>query len=274
MTERPEQIQSRLSGLEQIGQVTSALNAIASGQSAAARGALPAISAHAATVADALAVAAALAGAGPGGGEGPGLLLIVGAAQGFSGAYPTHLAEAARAALTPGTAVLAVGGRTLAALADKGVAVLWSAEQAPLPEAVPDLASRITDAILDLVGTHPGPIRALTGAAEPGGAPEIATIFPPEVAPARGALPDLTLPPAELLQGLLSEALFAAVARTLMQGLAAEAQARMQAMANARNNLRERRAKMQAAWQQARQEQMTTEMIELASARPDAAAQD
>lgn len=277
MTERPEDIERRLKGLEQIGQVTGALRAIASGQSSAARGAMAAISAHAQTVTEALARASAMAGGTARAEAGPGLLLVVGAAQGFSGAYPTRIAEAAQAARAPGSGfegagLVVLGNRTLAAFEEAKQAVLWSEDLPQRPEAVPALASHIADALLALAQDHPGPIRAVTGSALPGHPPEVTTIFPPEVSGTKGPVPLMTLTPEALLEGLLHEALFAAVTARLVIGLAAEAQARTEAMARAQNNLKTRRAEVQAEWQQARQEQMTTEMIELASARPQAEA--
>jgi F-type H+-transporting ATPase subunit gamma len=49
--------------------------------------------------------------------------------------------------------------------------------------------------------------------------------------------------------------------------MAAEAQARVEAMARAQSNLRTRRTDVERQYQQARQEQMTTEMIELVVSR-------
>ena len=69
------------------------------------------------------------------------------------------------------------------------------------------------------------------------------------------------------MTGLLQEALFAAVALALMQGMAAEAEARVEAMARAQTNLRARRTEVEQSYLRARQEQMTTEVIELTVAR-------
>lgn len=263
MTDRPEDLRRRLSGLGSIGQVVNALRAIASGQAAAAGAAREAVAAYATTVAAALAAAA---GEHPPAATGAGLLVVIGAAQGFSGAYPARSAAAARA-LAQGVGLLVIGRRTQAMLADQGLAPLWTEDLPSHPEMIPDLASRTTDALLALAPAHPGPIRALIG---PG--PEARAIFPPPPRPVQEAAnpPLTTLPRPRLVAGLLAEALFAAVARALMDGLEAEARARVEAMARARANLRERRAGLERAFQQARQEQMTTELIELTSARPDA----
>lgn len=269
MTQRPEQIQRRLHGLEEIGDVVGALRAISAGHASSAQGAMYAISAYTQTVTQAL-TAALAAAAPPAQPEGPGLMLVVGAAQGFCGAYPTRILEAVQASAEPGTGLLVVGHRSVEMLKLASLPAIWSEDLPGNPSAIPALASRATDALLELSAHHPGPIRALTGAAHSGHAPVTRTLFPPPApeGPIPQVLPVMTLPASALLSGLLQEALFAAVAHVMMEGAAAEAQARVEAMARAQNNLRTRRTEIQQQYQQARQEQMTTEMIELSSVRP------
>lgn len=268
MTARPEELRRRLAGLDQIDDVVGALRAIASGQSAAARSALPAIEAHALTTRRAMARLAApqVAATTP---AGPGLLLVIGASQGFAGAYPQRVAAATLQALAPDTGLLVVGRRTVQALLDHGRRPLWSTDLPAHPAAIPALASEVTAALISQAVEHPGPIHAIAGLPAAGHAPAAVRLFPPKpVPPAQGMEPPLmTLAPAVLMASLLQEALFAAVARALMRGLEAEAAARMQAMAQARSNLQRRRNEVEAAYRQARQEQMTTEMIELAAER-------
>ncbi|MCB1395873.1 MAG: F0F1 ATP synthase subunit gamma [Rhodobacter sp.] len=270
MSNRPEDIQARLSGLDAIGQVVGALRAIAVGQAAAAQGSMAAITAYAETIDQAF---AALALAHPAPVSGDGLLLVIGASQGFSGAYPARIATAARQACTPDTGLVVLGHRTLDMLSDHGdgLPVLWSADLPGHPSMIPALASEVTDALVRLSPAHPGPIRAVIGPRAGGTEPELRPLLPrPETsATTPGASrPLTTLPPAVLLEGLVPEALFAVTALAILQGVEAEARARIEAMARAQSNLRTRRAEVQRQFQQARQEQMTTEMIELASTQP------
>ncbi len=266
MTERPEEIQHRLSGLEEIGQVVGALRAIASGHTAAARAALDAIEAHAATVAGALAQLGGGALPAP---EGPGLTLVIGAAQGFSGAYPLRLAEAARAALQENSSLIVVGSRTLTML---DAAPLFSADLPGHPRDVPRLASTLTDQILALSEGHPGPIRLVGGRDLPGQPVETRRLWPPE-APAvpdagpRRVEPLTTLPRADLIEAVLHEALFAQVMLALIEGLRAESQARVEAMTRAQGNLKRKRLEVEQDYARARQDQMTDEMIELTMGR-------
>ncbi|MCA8883456.1 MAG: F0F1 ATP synthase subunit gamma [Rhodobacteraceae bacterium] len=264
MTERPEDIQRRLHGLDDIGQVVGALRAIASGHAATSRDALDAIAAHARTVEAAL-DRLAFGALAPD--DGPGLLLVVGAAQGFSGAYPMHLAEAARGALTPGTGILVVGERTLSMMGMPGETMAWSADLPAHPAEVPALASDITDQLIGLSARFPGPIRLVGGRDLPGQPVGTRRLWPPEAAPrevqAHRDPPLMTLPADVLLAAVLQEALFAAVALALMEGLRAENQARVEAMTRAQGNLRRKRLEVEQDYKRARQEQMTSEMLEL-----------
>ena len=266
MTERPEEIQHRLSGLEEIGQVVGALRAIASGHTAAARAALDAIEAHAATVAGALAQLGGGALPAP---EGPGLMLVVGAAQGFSGAYPLRLAEAARAALPDGAGLVVVGSRTLSMLDSEP---LYDADLPGHPREVPPLASALTDQLLALSEAHPGPILLVGGRDLPGQPVETRRLWPPEApvaatpAPARTE-PLTNLPRADLIEAVLHEALFAQVMLALIEGLRAESQARVEAMTRAQSNLKRKRLEVEQDYARARQDQMTDEMIELTMGR-------
>lgn len=267
MTERPEDIQRRLSGLEEIGQVVGALRAIASGHTAAARAALTAIEAHAATVAAALET---LGDGALGMPAGAGLVLVVGAAQGFSGAYPQRLLEAARTGAPPGAGLIVVGSRTLAMLEAEP---LFAADLPGHPREVPPLASRLTDAILTLSEAHPGPIRLIGGRDLPGQPVEARRLWPPEGAQAPGARPVgtaaplTTLPRAALIEAVLHEALFAQVMLALIEGLRAESQARVEAMTRAQGNLKRKREEVGQDYARARQEQMTDELIELTMGR-------
>lgn len=268
MTDRPEEIEKRLAGLDDIGQVTGALRAMAASHLAVADAAMTAISTYAETIGWAVEAAEAAASTlSPDRTEGPGILLVVGASQGFSGAYPSRLAAAARQLFEPDLGVVVAGQRTVQMLEDDHQPLLWSADLPGDPNATPDLASRITDVLVENAAEHPGPIRAVVGTSDPAAPPMVQTLLPRPRCKAVASTqpPVLTMAPKLLLDGLQREALFADIALMLMQGIRAEAQARVETMARAQTNLRRRRTDVEWSLRQARQEQMTTEMIELAT---------
>jgi len=266
MTERLEDVRRRRAVIDEIGEVVGALRAIAAAHSTEGQSALDAISLYEGHVASALA-RLAVPVASPEA-QGPGLTLVVGAAQGFCGGYPARVAEAAKRQVPGQGGLIVIGQRTEAMLVGAGIVPAWSADLPAAPRFVPALASEVTDTLMDLGQRFPGPIMAMSGTDAPGLPVETRRIWPPEPRdepspPGVAAPPLTTLPTAELLRGLLSETLFAEVARTIMQGLRIENRARVEAMARAQSNLKIRRAEVDQRYRQARQEQMTTEVIEL-----------
>lgn len=267
MTERLEDVRRRRAVIDEIGEVVGALRAIAAAHTTEAQAALDAVSVYEGHVAAALASMAApeatFAAA-----EGPGLVVVVGAAQGFCGGYPARVAEAVLRIAPQDAGILVIGQRTRAMLEEAGVSPVWSADLPAATRFVPALASAVTDALLELGDHHPGPIVALSGSDRPGLPIESWRIWPPEpreAATSVGAAspPLTTLPPAALLRGLLAESLFAEAVRAIIQGLCSENRARVEAMVRAQSNLKRRRAEVEQRYRQARQEQMTTEVIEL-----------
>lgn len=268
MNTRPEQIQRRLSGLDDIGQVVGALRAMASGNAAAARGAMQAVQHYQATIQQALlrVLPAPLVCT-----QGPGLVLVIGAAQGFSGGYPASIAAAAQTAAETGAGLMVLGQRSLSMLPPATRArILYSAALPAHLAQVPALASHITDQLDALGARHPGPVMLVAGRDLPGQPVQTRRLWPPEASPpATGPQPLTNLCPTALTGALLTEALFASVALALTESYRAENQARFEAMARAQTHLRDKRAAVLRDFQQARQEQMTTEMIELSRNTPD-----
>ncbi|MCA8879430.1 MAG: F0F1 ATP synthase subunit gamma [Rhodobacteraceae bacterium] len=266
MTERLETLAARLRTLDQIGDVVGALRAIAAGHEAEAQRAMAPIRAHAETVRQALLWISQRSGAAP---EGAGLVLVVGAAQGFSGSYPYRLADAAAELAEAGAGLLVTGRRTLTLLEERGINVLWSDEMVSRPQEIPDLASHATDHLLALSTAHPGPIRMIVETDPRSPDLDLRQVFPVPLTDGhlRRAPPLTTLPPAQLVEGLLDEALFSAVALGLTEGFLSENAARVEAMARAQSHLADRRDETLRAFQGARQETMTTELIELMAAR-------
>ena len=271
MTDRVDILQRRLTAIDEIGDVVGALRAIASANAAAARGTLAALMAYEAQVRAALIRLAPPPDGAPA--SGPGLVLLIGASQGFCGAYPMRLAEAARDLVPPGAGLLAIGQRTTALLHESGITPVFTADLPATPADIPALASRITDAIVDRTAAHPGPISSLSGRDQPGEPIALRPIWPPEASDlAHGDAPPplTTMPPADLALGLWMELLFAAIARALSEGLRVENLARIEAMARAESHIRDRRLDLTRQQRQARQEAMTTELIELSSSRRQA----
>lgn len=268
---RPEDIRDRLANVHQIGGIISALRAIAASRQAEARAHVQAIRAQEATVAEALRMALALGAPPPAPPEGPGITIVIGAAQGFSGSYGDRMAEAARAACARGDRLMVIGSRTIGALTDSGHAPDWSAELSARAADIGALAIRVADALYARLAELPeAPVRILH--ADPEALAEGArmrSLFPFDTA-RFGAqprpMPVLTLPPARLLAALIAEYVFTEICEVLMLGHAAENAARAEAMSRAQSAVKRMAGALQKEFQRARQDQMTTEIVELATA--------
>lgn len=272
---RPEEIQERIGNIRQIDSIVSALRAIAATHQVEARAHLEAIRAHEAAVAEALSVALAALAEVPrdASDPDPGLAIIVGATQGFCGAYADRLTEAAKAEAARGARLMVVGARTSAALAD-GPPPVWTGDMVAHAREIPAFASRLADALFAEVVHIPGlAVRIVFADPAERTLPLVRRrLFPFDFArfPLWRNAPVLTtLDAASLVAALVEEYVFAELCEALMLGFAAENAARVAAMARARSNVREQEAELESAFRRARQEQMTTEIIEVTSVDAD-----
>ena len=263
---RPEDIQARLDNIRQIESIVGTLRALATAHQVEAQTHLEAIRAHEATIAGALSVALAGDGqANPQMQVAPRLSIVVGAAQGFTGAFADRMAEAARAEAAQGARLMVVGNRTASALDG----LVWSADMAPHALEVPALASRLADALFDQIAASPGlSVQVLFADPVPGQPIVCRRIFPFDFSrfPPAMVTPLITLPPAALLSALVTEYVYAELCEALMLGFAAENTARAEAMARAQSNVKRIAADLRTEFQEARKEQMTTEIIEVSAA--------
>jgi len=169
---------------------------------------------------------------------------------------------------------MVVGHRTLQTLTAEAApdTVVWSADMAPHMAEIPALASRTVDAALSLVarGSHDR-IAILFADAEPQGQRLIRRTLVPfdfgRFPPHPGSRPQTTLARPELLAALAEEYVFAEVCEALVLGFASESAARAAAMGRAQTNVRRISGDLTRQFNQARQEQMTTEIIELSTNR-------
>ena len=83
--------------------------------------------------------------------------------------------------------------------------------------------------------------------------------------PISGQPPLTTLPPATFLARLAEEYVFAELCEAALTAFAAENEARVAAMLSAKSNLENMRSDLQALQRQIRQEEITAEVLELAS---------
>ena len=281
---RPEDIKARIGNIEQIEGVVVAMRAMAAAHAQEARKHLTAIREQERTVARAMIDALSLlSGAAhhPTGETQDGLHLqiVVGAAQGFSGSYSDRIisralgemegAEGANGGASD--AFLLVGQRCISEFEGRRIAPVWSANMASHPGEVPQLASQIVDAVFALIDRSAF-VRVSIIYGEPDKTDQSLTVrrlmpfdFSRFEKAARSNAPLITLSPSVLVTHLVKEYVFTEICEALMLGFAAENDARMSAMSRARTNVRQIREDLRTQFAQARQEQTTTEIIELSN---------
>lgn len=283
MSERSSDVESRIGAVHQLSIVISAMRGIAAARSREARARLDGVRAHAAIVAGAIALALGQLPRGEKGQSPPvtgGRRIVVAlcAEQGFAGVFSERILDHAETAMAAATRQGQTG--ELAIVGDRGVMVAqqrdlpfgWSSPMVEHADQAMMLANRVADELYDRLreGNLAGVtlIHAMPNASS---ALEIVQKqllpfdfdrFP--AAPATVA-PIITLPPRLLLARLSEEYVFAELCEALVQSLAAENEARTRAMIAAKTNVTKTLDGLISRSRQLRQEEITNEIIELAS---------
>lgn len=282
MSNKLSEVQARMTGVHGLESVVGAMRGIAAARSREARSRLDGIQACArmvgAAIGDALllaerhapAASSATSTRAPAGGS---LTIILGAEQGFVGTFNEHVIDAALSKMeSPQTAYFMVGNRGSVAAAERGIDIAWSAPMVAHADEVPALADRLADALYArLDGGLTTQVKIVH--AVPNSSATIEVVqqillpfdfdrFP--VAPGHDA-PLVTLAPQRLLERLAQEYVFAQLCEAIMLSFAAENEARMRAMIAARTNVHTTLERLAGNFRQLRQEEITSEIVELSA---------
>lgn len=272
MAERHADIVARIANVEQLQAVVTAMRGIAAARAQRGRALLPAIDAYGAVVAGAIARASPLLPAEEARrGEVPRTLLVAFCAeQGFAGAFSERILDAVAAAAPD--ALVVVGTRGVALAGERGLVPVETAQMASHAEAIPALATTLADLVYAMIA--PGRVSRLEVVfarhADDGSIDvERRLILPLDMrrlAAPPGAEPPLTsLPPAALIDHLAAEYVFAELCVAAMHAFSAENEARLRAMAAARSNIADRLTALAVTEKELRQQEITSEIVELAA---------
>lgn len=284
MTERLSDVTERIASVNQLATVITAMRSVAAARSHEARAQLDGIRAYARIIADAIGNALAFgppqtrSGASQRQSCGQAIVALC-SEQGFCGDFNERVLDAVsrlQAATTSyGKELLLVGDRGLMVADEWGLAVNWSAPMVAHTAQVAELAGRIGEELYPRLDagqiSRVAVVHALPNAS---GAIDIAekVLVPFDFGrfplPRAVVPPLVALPPQVLLAALAEEYVFAELCEAIMLSFAAENDARMRAMISARSNVMETLGHLTARARQLRQEDITNEIIELASAAP------
>lgn len=282
MTDRLPDVEARRASVEELGTVTDAMRSLAAVRLQQASAMLAGTRTYAEVVAGALAQAVALGRGAPGrwpshNGRGRPALVLFAPEHGFVGAFAERLVDAALAE-APGAALWVVGSRAAALMEERGRPPDWWQPMATHTDGVAATARRVAEALYRAAAEdRVSRVALVYGRTVAGGAPDIAreALLPLDLAhfpAAARAVPPLTnLPAAELIGHLVDEYVFALLVHAAVEGFAAENAARLQVMMAARQNIETTLDELTGIVRRLRQEQITTELIELATGTAAAA---
>jgi len=274
MTDSLAEINARLEGIREIGMVVNAMRGIAASRAQHARNQLEAVDHFESTVVTA--IERALTHFLPAKHETestrarPALLLFC-AEQGFAGAFNEHLLDSISAELN-GAELFLVGTRGGVLARERGIVPDWSIAMSSRSSAIPKLAITIVEALFAKIAT--GRINRMDAAfnrweSGQGQVIQRRALFPLDMKIFSKSVattpPLLNLAAEELLQRLVEDYIYAQICNMALHAFAAENQARMEAMDSASHQIEKQLADLQARQRHARQEEITSEIIELSS---------
>ncbi|OUL90535.1 F0F1 ATP synthase subunit gamma [Paraburkholderia hospita] len=278
MSNKLSEVQTRMTGVHDLESVVGAMRGIAAARSREARSHLDGIQACARMVGAAIGDALVLAGrhalsTSANASAGGALTIILGAEQGFVGTFNEHVIDAAvsSASASP-TEYFMVGDRGNVAAAERGLNIGWSAPMVKHADEVPALADRLVNALYErLEAGCSAQVKIVHAVPNSSATVEVSQqmLLPFDfdrlsITPGRDA-PLVTLAPQRLLERLAQEYVFAQLCEAIMLSFAAENEARMRAMIAARTNVHNTLERLAGNFRQLRQEEITSEIVELSA---------
>ena len=261
--EELSRIQARLESLGDLGELVGALRSMAASRSREATEAFAGTRAYCNTVERAIAQVAPLVPDRDDFGTGQArVLLVITSENGFVGGFNTRLIERMLSERQGDETLIIVGRRGRVTAMEHAVSPDVGFSMCTHVAGVTGLARRIAARLYKVAG-----VRILFAEHRVGASFEVEV---EEVLPLkdgsrdRAAAPPLfQLPPAELMQSLAGEYLFAKIAHALMESLASENSARLTAMDAASRNIGHKLETLHRDERAARQEKTTNDMIEV-----------
>jgi F-type H+-transporting ATPase subunit gamma len=275
MAERLADIVTQVQNVRQLEAVVTAMRGIAASRAQKGRSLLAGIDAYSETISRAIGQALNLlprdmVTTPPLSRARRGLILFC-AEQGFAGAFSERVLDAAAGDID-GAISLIVGTRGAAIANERGIQPAWSAPLAPHVDAIPSFANRLAEALYGYVATgRIATVDIVFSRSGSGGAIHIDrhSLLPIDFGrfarPIEKQPPLTTLAPGLLLERLAAEYVYAQLCEAAMHAFEAENEARMMAMASAKTNIGTKLTGLSQRERQLRQEEITTEIVELAT---------
>ena len=274
MAERLTDIVMQIQNVRQLQAVVTAMRGIAASRAQSGRALIAGIEAYTDVVLRAIGEALSLlppqATASPRFRQAKLCLILFCAEQGFAGAFSERVLDAAAGDFKDAITLI-IGTRGVVTANERGIKPSWSTPMATHVDAIPSFASRLVDTLYSyLAASTIIRVDVLFSRTVSGSGIQIDrhSVLPIDFGhfkrPTDMHAPLITLAPAFLLERLVAEYVYAQLCEAAMHAFEAENEARMLAMASAKNNIESKLANLSQREHQLRQEQITTEIVELA----------
>jgi len=270
---RLAEIEARIASMGELLNIMSAMRSLAGMRVQEVQRALPGIRRYAQSMKAGIAGALMLMEgqvARPQAQAGPRALILCTAEHGFVAGFNERLAEAAEAELKRGDLLFVVGSRGASLLFEKGRQAAWTAPMATRLPAAPGVADRLAAELYGRIAR--GEVERVEVMFSPyrqGAQPAIERrlLLPLDVPSfaKRGSrqAPLHDIEPGALFEKLAAEYVFALLTEAVAESIAGENAARFAAMQAACDNVSKKLEQLQSQARQARQEEITTELLDL-----------
>lgn len=266
-------IQGHIASMGELRDIMSAMRSLAGMRVQEAQHALPGIRRYAELVEAAIGAALLLMAPQvpePKANEGRRALILCAAEQGFVAGFNERLAEAAEAALKTSDALFVLGSRGASLLYERGREAAWTTPMATRLAGAPGTVGRLTKELYARIARGEiSRVEVIFSRYRQGAQSTIARrlLFPLDAASLAAAAPRQAplhnLEPEALFEKLAAEYVFALLTEAAVKSIASENAARFAAMEAACGNVSTKLEQLQQQARQARQEEITTELMDL-----------
>ncbi|HVY14106.1 MAG TPA: FoF1 ATP synthase subunit gamma [Rhodopila sp.] len=274
MTERLAETTRRIGSVHALSDVVTAMRGISASRVQQAHGLLEGVRAYEKVIANAIGQALPLLPEIEHPPHAPDrqAVIVFCAEQGFAGAFSDRVLDTAAAEVAQGWDMFLIGTRGAALARDRGMQPFWQAAMVPHASLISNLAGRIADALYAWVAGRAGSRLEMIvphWKAGEGVTAERRSLLPFDfrrfASPLAAQAPLITLPPWLLLVRLAEEYIFSELCEAALSAFSAENEARVAIMLSAKAHLDSMLSDLQASERQIRQEEITAEVVELAS---------
>lgn len=265
-------IEGHIASMQELHNVVGAMRSLAGMRMQEAQRALPGIRRYAGSIAGAIGSALLLMPQGAmerPGKKGPKALVLCAGEHGFVGGFNERLLEAAEAALEASDALFVLGGRGALFAAERGRQVAWTSPMATRPASVPRSVSELAAALYSrIMRGEISRVEVMFDRYRQGSPSVIehALLLPLDIdllanKPRQAPLHNLEAGP--LFEKLAAEYVFARLTEAAVKSIASENAARFAVMDSAQGNVSKKLDQLQQQAHQARQTEITTELLDL-----------